>query len=416
MNHPTTVTTESVTGTVRRVAMESRAGKQLRYWEVGHFFKCPLAGMCLSPAEQKQVAKKAGMSDKRSTPFEIHEVLVASSESENRLSRRVDALLQRKYAKSSAHLHALDDNAFLERFRQDFASGDYLGTVWAAATHPGLSTTVRRAVFGEIHMSMHWSADQRSLVMQRLERKEAELAAAADEARDLARQNRALRSEKAALQRDLERRTAELAAGRKVSPPRAAQPVVETACWADDALTVENRQLKLKLATLGESLARQKQAEISLAQEKQALQEALLQQKTLNALFQAETRKVMASLNGMQRCDADCPAFDLCRKRILIVGGITRMASLYRELIEGSGGVFEYHDGYMKNGVRQLESRLKRADVVLCPVSCNSHAACSIVKNLAKKHNKTVHMLANSSLSAVSQVIRGGDSQKAAIN
>jgi phage terminase large subunit-like protein len=62
----------------------------------------------------------------------------------------------------------------------------------------------------------------------------------------------------------------------------------------------------------------------------------------------------------------------------------------------------------MKKGVKKLENRLKRADVVVCPVSCNSHAACSIVKNLAKKHNKTVHMLANSSLSAVSQALWGG--------
>ncbi|MCJ8499769.1 DUF2325 domain-containing protein [Desulfatitalea alkaliphila] len=415
MHHPTTVTTDSVTGTVRRVAIGHLPKKPLRYWQVDHFFKCPLAGMCLSPAEQKQVAKKAGLSDKRSTPFEIHEALVASSESENRLSRRVDALLQRKYGKTSGHLHHLDDRAFLERFRQDFASGDYLGSVWAAATHPALSATVRRSVFGDVHMSMHWSADQRSLVLQRLQRKEAELAAMADGARDAARQNRALQSEKAALQRDLERRTAELAAARNVPPPRAAPPVAK-ACGLDDALAAKNRQLKQKLAAMGESLVRQKEAVASLTQEKQSLQEALSQQKALNAHFRAETREVMASLSGMHRCDADCPAFDLCRKRVLIVGGITRMASLYKEMIEGSGGVFEYHDGYMKNGVRQLESRLKRADVVLCPVSCNSHAACSIVKNLAKKHNKTVHMLANSSLSAVSQVIRGGESQKAAIH
>jgi hypothetical protein len=83
------------------------------------------------------------------------------------------------------------------------------------------------------------------------------------------------------------------------------------------------------------------------------------------------------------------------------------MESLYRELIEGSNGVFEYHDGYVKKGARDIESRLKRADMVLCPVNCNSHAACSIVKNLGKKHNKTVHILANSSLSTVSQVIWG---------
>ena len=59
----------------------------------------------------------------------------------------------------------------------------------------------------------------------------------------------------------------------------------------------------------------------------------------------------------------------------------------------------------MKRGTRKLENCLYRADVVICPVSCNSHAACDMVKNLAKKHNKTVHMLANSSLSSVYRVL-----------
>jgi hypothetical protein len=63
----------------------------------------------------------------------------------------------------------------------------------------------------------------------------------------------------------------------------------------------------------------------------------------------------------------------------------------------------------MKKGTRRLESRLRRSDMVLCPVSCNSHTACSVVKNLAKKHNKTVHMLANSSLRTISQAIWGSD-------
>jgi len=60
----------------------------------------------------------------------------------------------------------------------------------------------------------------------------------------------------------------------------------------------------------------------------------------------------------------------------------------------------------MKKGVKKLENSLRRSDMVLCPVNCNSHAACSIVKNLGKKHNKPVYMLTNSSLSAVSQVIK----------
>jgi hypothetical protein len=101
---------------------------------------------------------------------------------------------------------------------------------------------------------------------------------------------------------------------------------------------------------------------------------------------------------------------------VLIVGGIARMEALYRQIIENSGGVLEYHDGYMKGGAKQLESSLKRSDIVLCPVNCNSHAACSMVKNLGKKHNKPVHMLASFSLSAVTQVIRAGVARQAAGN
>ena len=63
-----------------------------------------------------------------------------------------------------------------------------------------------------------------------------------------------------------------------------------------------------------------------------------------------------------------------------------------------------------------MKAVLKRADMVICPVNCNSHAACSIVKNLGKKHNKPVHMLASSSLSAVSQVIRGEEGEKGTLN
>ncbi len=101
--------------------------------------------------------------------------------------------------------------------------------------------------------------------------------------------------------------------------------------------------------------------------------------------------------------EEDCSSFN--RKRILIVGGIARMESQYRRLIEEGGGVLEYHEGHMKGGTRQLENSLRRADIVLCPVNCNSHAACSIVKNMGKKHKKSVHMLPNFSLSAISRAL-----------
>ena len=104
-------------------------------------------------------------------------------------------------------------------------------------------------------------------------------------------------------------------------------------------------------------------------------------------------------------CDERCPAFELCRKRVLIVGGVERMEALYRTLIEGRGGELDYHSGHLRNGVDSLKRSLCRADIILCPVNCNSHGACLKVKELAKKHKKTFYMLPNGRLSTLSRLL-----------
>ena len=182
------------------------------------------------------------------------------------------------------------------------------------------------------------------------------------------------------------------------------------------ALEVENQELQEKLTYFETSLKKEKRMVASLRDQNIRLSAELEHQRQLAGRFRQEAREFIDDVFTVNHCGEACPSFDLCKKRVLIVGGLTRMESLYRELIENSGGIFEYHDGYMKKGVRSLESRLRRADVVLCPVNCNSHGACSVVKNLAKKHNKTVHMLANSSLSTVFRVIQGATNDPAVIN
>ncbi len=104
---------------------------------------------------------------------------------------------------------------------------------------------------------------------------------------------------------------------------------------------------------------------------------------------------------------ATCPSFDLCRKRVLIVGGRERMEGVYRKFVEERGGVFEYHNGHMRGGGKALENSFLRADVVLCPVNCNSHRACLLLKSLGKKHNKAVHMLPGYGLSTMTKAMGG---------
>ncbi len=378
---------------------------RLRLWEMDRFFKCPVVGICLTFSEQNQLLKKSGVPIKKKSPFEIHEMLVASAECENRLSKRIDNLLHRKFGKETAFLHGLDQEEFIVKCRAAFKTGNYMGVLWAAATRAGLSVECGREVFGTIHMMMHWGAKKSIRLKQKMTGLQEELNDMRQAAKESIRATRTLQKENERLKQNQADLRITLA-----TVEREKNKMKEEFTGLDSGhriaeLEQENRMMKAHLDAFFVNDKEKQRQMASLEEKNLQLLSELEQERELTCHFKRETREIIGEISAMNRCDATCPSFDLCKKRILIVGGITRMESLYRELIENSGGIFEYHDGYMKNGVKRLECRLKRADLVVCPVNCNSHAACSIVKNLAKKHHKTVHMLTNSSLSAVSQAI-----------
>jgi hypothetical protein len=374
-----------------------------RFWEIEHFFRCPIIGMCLTAAEQRQLLKKCGFDLKNKGPYEIHEVLVSAAESENRLSWKVERLLQRKYAHRAAPMAALSEAALLRRWQDAYRCGDYLAEFWAVVSRRDLSIEARREIFGTIHMAMHANIEQTARAAFRLNLLESKVSEQEEKLKRLNLDRRTLRKENNTLQRALVDQNQRLraAAAHADYRPRPASVATDV-----EAIEQENRRLNALLQEqAGHLLLKERQLQ-SLGEDVARLTAESEARRQAEETLRRETQEALRAFMEMNRCDSDCPSFDLCRKRVLIVGGITRMEALYRQLIETSGGVFEYHDGYMNGGARQLESRLKRSDIVLCPVNCNSHAACAMVKNLGRKHNKPVHMLASFSLSTVSQVIR----------
>ncbi len=103
-------------------------------------------------------------------------------------------------------------------------------------------------------------------------------------------------------------------------------------------------------------------------------------------------------------CNTPCPCVH-CPQRVLVVGGIERMEPLYREVIEAKGHIFEYHAGHLRKGGNKLDNLLQRADIVLCPVNCNSHTACLQVKSMCKKYKKNLQIMKNFSLSAIERTL-----------
>jgi len=385
---------------------------RLRYWEVDHFFKCPVVGMCLTLVEQKQILKKIGPKVKKKSPFELHELLVGSAETENRISRRIDTLLNRKAGKAAEQLLQLEPEAFVKRCLEDFKAGEYTAGIWATAIHPSLHVKYRKAVFGEVHMTMHWSGEEGIRMKRKLALKQAEVEKAQQASQEALRARRDLEREDRALQDEVAGLKAVLAGMQKEK--EGLEKALDRARVSD--LEAQACILRNTVGEQAEMNTRLQYRINALEEENCGLAKACDRHRETARQFKREARSVLGEFFAVNRCDETCPSFDLCKKRVLIVGGIERMEALYRDLIERQGGVFEYHDGYMRKGTRGLEGRLKRADVVLCPVNCNSHAACSAVKNLAKKHNKKVHMLASFSLNTVTRVLADGGSGRGTIN
>jgi hypothetical protein len=141
----------------------------LKFWESESFFKCPIVGLCLTSAEQKKILKKTGVSLKNGNLYEIHEVLVACAETENKVSRKTDQMLAQKYSSRISSLYAMNEEEFMDHWRASFKTGCYASVLWAAVTRRHLSEGAKREIFGTIHMSMHATAENHARDRQQLE-------------------------------------------------------------------------------------------------------------------------------------------------------------------------------------------------------------------------------------------------------
>lgn len=98
--------------------------------------------------------------------------------------------------------------------------------------------------------------------------------------------------------------------------------------------------------------------------------------------------------------DGVCPKLDLCGRCILVVGGRHQHVSHLRRMVEEYNGSFVHHDGGTEQSMDKLANLFGRADAVLFPVKCVSHAAQSKVKTLCRRYDKPFVPLRKSGMEA----------------
>ena len=376
--------------------------ERLQLWEICPEFICPVVGLCTTLQEQKAILRRAGYKSAGRQPNELHAFLVKQARTMNPVSQRLDKCLNQKFRKELVQFGTLDQPQFMEAWRKSLTQGEILGLLWTAVTRGDLNQSDIDQIYNDIHMLSFQNIkdglkEKRTLVCLELKNLELEtqLKGAVSQRRILAKEKKALEKDLIKLERQhqvLEKRCHRLAelADRQMSQRE----------------SVGHVECQSKRSEL-EGLRRQVKEYSHQAQiwqgRYQLVMEKLNRQQEINGRLRQEISRLSQPCCDL--CPKLCPNSNLGARRILLVGGITKLEPFYREQVETLGGQFEYHDGYMQQGKKNLEDRIKYSDVVLCPLSCNSHTARRCVRKLCRKYNKPFYTLPGSSLESVSQAL-----------
>jgi hypothetical protein len=372
-------------------------------WEIESFLKCPLVGACLSVDEHRRVLDKAGFPARRLTPYQLHRAIMDHLDGKNRISTKADNFLRFKYRHDIPALQDLDEVAFKDRWKTCLSTGKTEAAFFVAATRSDIRESFLIEIFGDIHMLNHSNLSE-------VNKARRELSLQADANRKLSRlldkqkkKANAARKENSELKRAREQALIQAERLRRAKQSRKIQD------QGMHAPGTETGEINKDVAPLERRIAELEEQKKRLEKEKRDVEKKLRTLQGTNGIMSEELNLLinqMASYVEIKpQCRESCPRPDLCAKRILIVGGLTKMKQLYQNLVESNGGEFEYHDGYMHKGKRNLEDRVKRCDLVICPVNCNSHGAAGKVKEICQKHRKPLKMLPSSSLSAIANVL-----------
>ena len=96
---------------------------------------------------------------------------------------------------------------------------------------------------------------------------------------------------------------------------------------------------------------------------------------------------------------------DLEGRTILFVGGLKQQVPHMRRYVEEHNGSLAHHDGGMEDNMSRLAKLFGRADLVLFPVDCVSHAAQTEVKRLCRRWGKPYLPMPSASISVFKQAL-----------
>lgn len=378
--------------------LDGALGTRAKIWELHATFHCSIIGTCLTSGELKSLLGKLGLIPPGAvSDHELHKAGVTLAGMRGTGAKLLTKTLDRKFRRQiAAAATARTTDAVRAFWDEALEAGDIPGGYWAVMTHPATSEALVRHVFGEIHMLSH-------------------LVGAANRA-DI-RHLRELESDNAALRATNERQQAALRAAvvERDARIRALQDALAGSVERDGDVPARDDALAAVIAELREGLARSERRAAHLEGRAQTLDQraaaatarataAETETATLREECQALETRLGALLapddDTIEDTDAGAP-IDLAGATILYVGGRASQLPHLRALVEQMNGVLIHHDGGADESAAALPGAISRADAVLFPVDCVSHAAMFALKRQCKQAGKPYLPLRSASLAAL---------------
>ena len=394
--------------------MTTFMSKFMDIWEVESHFKCPILGAMLSEQKHRSILEKCGYDVRSLKPYEYHSRIMEKLFGKNTVSVKVNNFIRSKSSKYMKQVRNTDPEALRDLWQSQLKTGNVGPMMYAIISYEDTPVDLLQDVHGEVHMLAH-----------------ANMTGIIDVRKELVKTRDILEKEKQK-NREKQARIKSLVLERKADGKRLVNAEKENAALKTQIRLLENRvdpDISLE-QTIGSQAFRIRELEKALEQslqvvqnkerEHRALEIDMFSLKSENELLQSEMQgladglasSVLPPCQGDSNClKEECSRYQLCAKRIFMIGGMTKMKSYYKDIIEKAGGTFDYHDGYLKNSDTNLEAKVKRSDLILCPVNCNSHNACLRVKKLCSQFNKEFKILNTASLSAVAQAVFVAENQ-----
>lgn len=344
---------------------------------------CSIIGTCLSTGELRKLVPRfvAYIDRQHASDLDIHHAAVGLCCDGLPGWKDINKALDTRHLLAIKRFKAAQDEAaLLALWRQAMAGGEVPGAYWALMTHPCVTPDARAAAFGDVHMLSHLvgaanRADIRRLVAletqaeelrQQNERQQERLR---DQAQRHGDTMRALEDEVRALRAQCRQQPDTTELTEQLARVRAELAT----CDSRVALHLARSDEAERKRAASEALAATLQTELVRVEEQAsaALADALAVERALTAALANDG-------NG-----TTLPPLDGCA--IAYIGGRPGAVATLVRLVADAGGQLLVHDGGIEERHGTLVSTLTRAQTIVFPVDCISHAAMHTIKRTCEQ-------------------------------